>query len=93
MEPDFRTRLSQRAADLGFDSAQALLRYVSKAIIDGRSVTFGQSKERWGTPPAHVMERWEKEIEEHEVDKRAGKVKSYTDVDDLMKDLLADEED
>lgn len=42
MDAQLRKQLDTRAVSLGFDSAQALLRYVSKAVVDNREVTFGQ---------------------------------------------------
>lgn len=86
-------QLKQRAAALGFDSAQALVRYMSKAVIDGRAVNFEQERihDGWGPVPAHVMERWERESKQLQADKKAGRAKSYTDVDKMMKDLLSDE--
>ena len=91
MDDKLRKQLKKRAADLGFDSSQALLRYVTKAIVDGREVTFGQETDDWGPPPAHVVARWQKDLQELEADRKAGKVKSYTDVDEMLNDLLADE--
>lgn len=91
MDDSLRQQLSKRALDLGFDSSQALLRYVSKAIIDGRTVTFGQEPDAWGAPPAHVLARWQKDLQGLEADQRAGKGKSYTNATDMLKDLLADE--
>jgi hypothetical protein len=89
MDKTLRVKLGKRADDLGFDSPQALLRYVSKAIVDGRKVSFGEeSGDDWGPVPDRVMKRWAKELAEHEADRKAGKVKSYTDVDELMIDLL-----
>ena len=93
MDDKLRKQLKQRAVSLGFDSSQALLRYVTKAIVDGREVTFGQENEDWGSPPAHVEARWKKDLEELEADRKAGKVKSYTDVDEMLEDLLANETD
>lgn len=90
MDKDLRNSLQSRAKNLGFDSSQALLRYVAKAIIDGRTVTFGQ-EDSWGEPPESALKRWQQEADELQKQRTAGKVKSYTDVDDLMKDLLADE--
>lgn len=96
MDKTLRTKLGKKAADLGFDSPQALLRYVSKAIVDGRNVTFGRDAEGWddwGPVPEHVLERWEKTRIQHEADRKAGKIKSYSNVDELMLDLLDGKDD
>ena len=37
MDKELRANLKKRAESLGFDSTQALLRYVSKALIDEKS--------------------------------------------------------
>lgn len=90
IDTNLRTRLSQRATDLGFDSSQALLRYVSKAIVDGREVTFGQADQvgdGWGSPPAHVVERWRNDIAELEADRKAGNLKSFTNADEALAHL------
>lgn len=90
MDKTLRTKLGERADDLGFDSPQALLRYVSKAIIDGRQVVFGLDNEGWddwGPIPAHVIKRWAKESAEFQTDQKTGNIKSYTDVDEMMIDL------
>lgn len=89
MDKSLRAKLDKKADDLGFDSAQALLRYVSKAIVDGRKVSFGEQDgwDDWGPVPEHVLKRWEKDMAEHEADRKAGKVKSYTDIDEMMLDL------
>jgi hypothetical protein len=88
MDKNLRLKLGKRADDLGFDSPQALLRYVSKALVDGRRISFGEESDDWGPVPDHVMDRWAKQAAEHEADRKAGKIKSYTDVDELMVDLL-----
>lgn len=97
MDRSLRTKLGKRADDLGFDSPQALLRYVSKALVDGRQVSFGQPVDYlalrgqkdgwddWGPVPDHVLERWAKE----QADERSGKVKlkSFDNAADLIADL------
>ena len=96
MDKTLRVKLDKRADDLGFDSPQALLRYVSKALVDGRQVTFGRDVDGWddwGPVPEHVLKRWAAESAEHEAARKAGKIKSYTDVDELMLDLLNDKVD
>jgi hypothetical protein len=60
-----------------------LLRYVSKAIVDGRHITFGRPVDDWGPVPEHVLERWEKQSAEHQ----AGKAKSFDNPEEALKYL------
>jgi hypothetical protein len=91
MDKDVLERFKERATDLGFDSAQAYIRFLAKAEVDGRKVNFDQDD--WGEPPAHVVQKWERELAEHKELKTVGKTKSYSSVDEFMKDLATDEED
>jgi predicted DsbA family dithiol-disulfide isomerase len=83
MNKTLRDDLAARATELGFDSAQALLRYMAKAVADRRQVTFGADD--WGEPsPAAAvrLNKWAKEA-------RQGKnvSRTYVSVEDFMKDL------
>ncbi len=87
MDKALRTKLGKSATDLGFDSPQALLRYVSKALVDGREVTFGidygaprdkEGWDDWGPVPEHVLKRWAEQ-------KNDGK--SFDNVEDFLADL------
>ncbi|MBI4023301.1 hypothetical protein HY375_04010 [Candidatus Berkelbacteria bacterium] len=89
MNKELRTRLKERASNLGFDSAQALLRYVSKAIIDERSITFGAGDD-WGEPSPRAARRLNRWAKEAIALSRAGKLKSYTSAKEFMKDLNRD---
>lgn len=86
IDQDVRDGLERRARSLGFDSAQAYIRVWAKAEADGRKLDF-DGKAVVLSPDANA--RYEKIIAEFEAEKRAGKVKKFTNVDDLMKDLLA----
>jgi hypothetical protein len=72
----------------GFDSLQAYIRFLAKADIDGRRVNLEESVRL--SPAAEA--RYAKEIAELDEERRHGKVKSYDNVDDFMRDLLSDEE-
>lgn len=85
MEKTVLSSLHTKAKSLGFDSSQALLRYVSKAIIDGRSVTFGE--EKWGEPSDAMLQQWQNEVEELPSQLKSGEAKSFNNIDDLMADL------
>ena len=91
MDKALRDGLEKRAKKLGFDSAQAYIRVWAKAVVDGRKVDL--DSDDWGEPPAHVVERWERELAEDDKLRARGKGKSYTDVSELMRDLTADEAD
>ena len=86
IDQDVRDGLERRAHSLGFDSAQAYIRVWAKAEADCRKLDF-DGKAVVLSPEANA--RYEKIIAEFEVEKKAGKVKRFTNVDDLMKDLLA----
>lgn len=86
VDEDLRRKLAQKAEELGFDSIQAMLRYVSKAIVDGRKVTFGQA-EPWGPPPKHVLDEWERESEDIKRQLKTGEAKVFDNVEDFLTDL------
>jgi hypothetical protein len=88
LDKDVRDAWEYYAHRNGFDSLQAYIRFLAKADIDGRRVNLEESVRL--SPKAEA--RYAKQIEEHEELRRQGKVKSYSSVDDLMQDLLADEE-
>jgi hypothetical protein len=79
-----REGLERRARSLGFDSAQAYIRVWAKAEADGRKLDF-DGKAVVLSPDANA--RYEKMVAEFEEDKKSGKVKEFTSVDDFMKDL------
>ena len=87
MDKKLRTSLKQRADELGFDSSQALLRYITKAIIEGRQVTFGEPYDDWGKPSPSAVARLDKISEEGRGDHAAGKLKTYTTAEEALKHL------
>ena len=86
IDQDVREGFERRARSLGFDSAQAYIRMWMKAEAEGRKLDF-DGKAVVLSPEANA--RYEKIIAEFEEEKKAGDVKEFTNVDDLMKDLLA----
>jgi hypothetical protein len=72
----------------GFDSLQSYIRFLAKADIDGRRVNLEESVRL--TPEAEA--RYAQQIAENDELRRQGKLKSYDNVDEFMKDLLSDEE-
>ncbi len=90
MEKSLRDALAARSKALGFDSIQAMIRVWAKAQADGRTIDF--DAEPWPEPPQEVADRFDRELAEHKKLESQGKVRGYTDVGDLMKDLLSDED-
>lgn len=89
IDKEIRDQWESYASRNGFDSLQSYIRFIAKADIDGRRFNLEESVRL--SPEAEA--RYAKEIAETEELRRQGKLKSYTNVDDLMRDLLSDEED
>ncbi len=88
VDEDYRKKLAIKAEDLGFDSIQAMFRYVGKALIDGRNVEFGEPEfKSWGPPPAHKIKEWEAGSKELEEDIKAGRAQVFHNVEDFLKEL------
>jgi len=83
IEPAIRKKFTAQAKQLGFDSAQAYLRVLIKAAVDGRRVDL--DVDGWGQPSDEAAARLNKAAEDAKKDKNiSGPFKS---VDDFMKDL------
>jgi hypothetical protein len=89
IDKEVRDQWERYASRNGFDSLQSYIRFIAKADIDGRRFNLEESVRL--SPEAEA--RYTKEIAEAEKLRRQGKLKSYTNVDDFMRDLLSDEED
>jgi hypothetical protein len=87
IDKEVRDEWERYARSNGFDSLQAYIRFLAKADVDGRRVNLEESVRL--SPEAEA--RYAREIAEHEGLRRQGKVKSFDNVDDLMRDLLSDE--
>lgn len=85
MDKDVRDKLECRAAELGFDSVQAYIRFWAKAEVDGRKVDF--DADDWGEPSAEAAERLNRWADEAIADAKAGKLKAYHTAEEFMKDL------
>ena len=89
MDKELRANLKKRAESLGFDSTQALLRYVSKALIDERQVVFGDEQaDDWGEPSPRALQRLKRLSREARKLSAEGKLKGYTSARALVKDLM-----
>lgn len=84
IDQEVREGLERRARSLGFDSAQAYIRVWAKAEAEGRKLDF-DGKAVVLSPEANA--RYEKMIAELDAEKKAGKAKEFTSVEDFMKDL------
>jgi len=87
IDKEIRDEWESYAHRNGFDSLQAYIRFLAKADIDGRRINLEESVRL--SPEAEA--RYAKEIAELDEERRQGKVKSYDNVDDFMRDLLSDE--
>ena len=83
VETAVRKQFTAKTKQLGFDSAQAYLRVVIKAVVDGRRIDF--NLDDWGEPSEEAAERLNKATE----DAKRGKNLSgpFKSVDEFMKDL------
>ena len=88
MDKDVRDRLKQRASQLGFDSVQAYIRVWAKAEVEDRKIDF--YVDDWGEPSDEAAERLNRWAKEAERDSKAGKLKSYSTVEEFMKDLRSE---
>jgi len=84
IDQEVREGLERRARALGFDSAQAYIRVWAKAEAEGRKLDF-DGKAVVLSPESNA--RYEQMITELDEEKKSGKVKEFTSVEDFMKDL------
>lgn len=84
MSRSLRKRLEAKAKRSGFDSVQAYIRVWAQAEADGRILDFGDD---WGQPTPKAAARLDQLAREAIADSKAGKLKAYHSVEDLMKDL------
>jgi hypothetical protein len=85
MDISLRDGLESVAERLGFSSAQEYIRVWAKGQVDGRILSFGDDD--WGQPSPAAAKRLNRWAEEAKRDIKEGKLKSYTTVEDFMKDL------
>ena len=83
LEPAIRKKFTAKAKQLGFDSAQAYLRVLIKASVDGRRIDL--DVDDWGEPSDIAAARLNKAAEEaKEGINLSGPFKN---IEDFMKDL------
>jgi len=83
LEPKVRKQFTAKAKQLGFDSAQAYLRVMIKAAVDGRRIDL--EIDGWGEPSDAAAERLNRAAEDAK--KSTNLSGPFTSVDDFMKDL------
>ncbi len=81
IDSDVRDGLEKRANKLGFDSAQAYIRFWAKAEVDGRKIDLGDD---WGSPSSAATKRLKKWAEEA---KNTEDLPSFDNGKDLIKHL------
>lgn len=83
LEPSVRKKFTAKAKQLGFDSAQAYLRVMIKAAVDGRRIDM--DVEDWGEPSDAAAARLNKAAEEA---KNGINISGpFDSVEEFMKDL------
>lgn len=84
IDSSVRDGLDKRAKELGFDSAQAYIRFWAKSEVEGRKIDFG-------TPTVALSpeadRRYEKAVADMAKLRKAGKLKAYSSIEGFMKDL------
>jgi hypothetical protein len=83
LEPAIRKQFTAKAKQLGFDSAQAYLRVIIKAAVDGRRIDL--DVDEWGEPSPEALARLNKATED--VKKGINISGPFESVEDFMKDL------
>lgn len=83
LDPAIRKKFTAKAKRLGFDSAQAYLRVIIKATVDGRRIDL--DVDEWGEPSPEAAARLNLAAEEAE--KGVNVSGPFKTVEDFMKDL------
>jgi hypothetical protein len=83
VEPTIRKKFTAKAKELGFDSAQAYLRVIIKASVDGRRINL--DVDEWGEPSDAAATRLNKAAEEAK--KGVNLTGPFKTADEFMKDL------
>ena len=84
IDSEVRDGLELRAKELGFDSAQAYIRFWAKSEVEGRKVDFGSPMIMLSS---EADSRYERAIEDMSILRKKGKLKTYTSVNEFMEDL------
>lgn len=85
LEPATRKKFTAKAKQLGFDSAQAYLRVMIKAVVDGRRIEL--DVDEWGGPSPAAAARLNKWTAEAITASEAGELPGFTDAKSMMEYL------
>lgn len=85
LNPTVRKQLTAKAKQLGFDSAQAYLRVIIKAAVDGRRINL--DLDDWGEPSPEAVARLNKWTAEAIAESKAGKLPGFINVKSMMEYL------
>jgi hypothetical protein len=83
LEPTIRKKFTAKAKQLGFDSAQAYLRVIIKAAVDGRRIDL--DIDEWGQPSDIAADRLNKAAKEAK--KGVNLAGPFKSVEEFMEDL------
>jgi hypothetical protein len=83
MDPAVRDGLEKRATELGFDSAQAYIRFWAKAEVDGRKINL--NVDDWGKPSLAATTRLDTLA--NEARQGVNVSEPYYTAEEFMKDL------
>lgn len=84
IDSEVRDGLELRAKELGFDSAQAYIRFWAKSEVEGRRIDFGSPMI---TLSSEADSRYEEAVSNMSKHRKEGKLKTYTTVNEFMEDL------
>lgn len=84
IDSEVRDGLELRAKELGFDSAQAYIRFWAKSEVEGRKTDFGLPTI---TLSPEADRRYEKAVANMTEQRKAGRLKAYSTVDEFMREL------
>ncbi|MEK7603287.1 MAG: hypothetical protein AAB459_03530 [Patescibacteria group bacterium] len=88
LESSLRKKFTSKAKQLGFDSAQAYLRVIIKATVDGRRIDL--EVDDWGQPSSEATARLNKWTAEAIKDSKTGKLPGFTDSKSMMEYLQSE---
>lgn len=85
LEPAIRKKFTAKAKQLGFDSAQAYLRVIIKAVVDGRRIDL--DVDDWGVPSPQATSRLNKDTADAIIASKSGELSSFADAKSMTKHL------
>lgn len=87
LNKSLRDKIEKHARSLGFSSVQDFTRVMYSTVLENNMrLSFSDPEERL-SPETEA--RYMKQLEQHEIDRKAGNVKTYTNAEDFLADLKA----